>query len=96
MDFQVRRGNYGDRHSGGLGAGSSHGAGYGGVSVVGAQFSGQGGPHIVFDNIALTAVSGPNNAFMNSYQVLALNLKLAIISQGLNYQTVKLTKILNM
>jgi len=43
--------------------------GYGGTAIAGAQFSGVSGPQVLFDSIALKAVSVPNNAFVQSYQV---------------------------
>ena len=67
--MKVRRGNYGERYSGGIGAQSALGVGYGGTNVAGSHFSGVSGPQVVFDSLALKTVSVPNNAFVSSYQV---------------------------
>ena len=67
--MKVRRGNYGERYSGGIGAQSALGVGYGGTNVAGSHFSGVTGPQVVFDSLALKTVSVPNNAFVSSYQV---------------------------
>jgi len=68
INHRVKRGNYGERYSGGLGAQSSLGNGYGGTNVAGHQFSGVSGPQVLFDSLALKTVSVPNNAFVSSYQ----------------------------
>lgn len=62
--FQVKRGNYGERYSGGLGAQGAYGGG--------GYHTPVRGPNLIFDHIALQAVSGGNTNFVNSYQVFLI------------------------
>ncbi|OXA50155.1 heterogeneous nuclear ribonucleoprotein A3 homolog 2 [Folsomia candida] len=65
--IRVRRGNFGERYSGGIGPGSAHGVGYGGTTSLGGHTGGGGGGP-PFDHITLKAVSGANDQFIASYQ----------------------------
>jgi hypothetical protein len=66
--IQVRRGNFGERYSGGIGPSSAQGVGYGGTTSLG-HHSGGGGGGPPFDHITQKAISGGNDRFIQSYQV---------------------------
>ncbi len=63
----MRRGNVGERYSGGIGAGSTHGVGYGGTTSLGSDQN-RGSP-VVYDRIALWALQGPSQSILDGYQV---------------------------